>query len=376
MADVLTNLRELGFGVGILKHDQDKFSSLPETFLNFCKKNISHCSHLTRKDIAQNFKKYNDLELKTINNGYKLAKFFIEKGIIDPENASIAWMGHDTQSGVAWDMEVNGTYFSLKEESFILHNMGLYAYVNIIIDRVEHKRGMHIFETFAIDELRSWFDTTRDLMIEYLKEETFYSEDSKGKTIKLAYSNASDSLYLFYYDNDEVIENFSQCSYERYLKDTTSKYREKVFSTFLRTHLSGDEEYVKSKKHCAEAAGKNLVEYLNKNISINPSPKALFNLFRIANTPYYYAKTTDKYVEAYRVPSREEFSSKIKIVDIGWSVPRSQLNILTVIENMETQESLIFRNELRYSHGQFNGTPEAKMYIDTGSLLIAYEEII
>ncbi|MBD3793835.1 MAG: hypothetical protein IE889_06695, partial [Campylobacterales bacterium] len=84
---------------------------------------------------------------------------------------------------------------------------------------------------------------------------------------------------------------------------------------------------------------------------------------------------TNNYLEVYRVPSREEFSSKIKIVDIGWSVPKSQLNILTVIENTETQESLIFRNEMRYSHGQFNGTPEAKMYIDTGSLLIAYDEI-
>lgn len=56
-------------------------------------------------------------------------------------------------------------------------------------------------------------------------------------------------------------------------------------------------------------------------------------------------------------------------------MPKSQLNIYTTIENIETKSKLVVRNELRYSHGQFNGTPEAKMYIDNGSLLIAYDEV-
>lgn len=48
---------------------------------------------------------------------------------------------------------------------------------------------------------------------------------------------------------------------------------------------------------------------------------------------------------------------------IDYEVPESQLNIITTIENTETGDILQLRNELRYSHGQFNGIPEAKLYI-------------
>ena len=39
---------------------------------------------------------------------------------------------------------------------------------------------------------------------------------------------------------------------------------------------------------------------------------------------------------------------------------------------------IIFRNELRYSHGQFNKTPEAKCYIDRNAcdLTTMYQRII
>jgi hypothetical protein len=66
----------------------------------------------------------------------------------------------------------------------------------------------------------------------------------------------------------------------------------------------------------------------------------------------------------YKVPSSQEFANFINIKSINYSVPRSQLNIITEIENKSTGNILTLRNELRYSHGQFNGTPEAKMYYD------------
>ena len=101
----------------------------------------------------------------------------------------------------------------------------------------------------------------------------------------------------------------------------------------------------------------------------------MYSLFRIEKQEYYYAKTTNKTIEVYKIPSQSEFKTKVDITNIRSSVPKSQLNIFTTIENIKTNEKLVVRNELRYSHGQFNGTPEAKMYIDSGSLLIAYEKV-
>ena len=55
-------------------------------------------------------------------------------------------------------------------------------------------------------------------------------------------------------------------------------------------------------------------------------------------------------------------------------MPDSQLNIFTEIKNTQNNKSLLFRNELRYSHGQFNGTPEAKLYHKSGGdLSIMYD---
>lgn len=45
-------------------------------------------------------------------------------------------------------------------------------------------------------------------------------------------------------------------------------------------------------------------------------------------------------------------------------VPKSQLNVYFTFEisNSNGLNSIIFRVECRYSHGQFKGVPEAKLY--------------
>lgn len=376
MADILTHLRELSFGYGILSYNLNENEIKPSKFLNVCQGQIENCSSLSLAQIAKSSSTFSEIEMQTIKNGVKLANFVIEEKIItDIENPHIVWLGADTQSGKAWDIEINNIYFSLKEDSFILHNMGLYQIMNIITDTTDYKRGLHIFKKFAMKEFELWFEATRDLVIDYLNNEAFQTKDSKGKTIKLAYSKSADELYLFYFDNEQRIKNFSKCTYKHFEDKTDSQYREKVFSRFIREKLNSNERYIKAKKLCAEEAGKNLVKYLTNNIKDNPSPRSLFSLFRITDKEYYYAKTTTKSIEIYRVPAKKDFSSKVKIKNIKWSVPKSQLNLITTIENIQNKKELVIRNELRYSHGQLNGTPEAKMYIDSGSLLIAYDEI-
>lgn len=373
MADILTHLRELSFGYSILKKGELTFNDSPEEFLAFCQTNIENTKTLNKDQISSKTKDFTKEEKKAIDNGLKLGKFVLEKNIITESNPKIKWLGGDTQSGTAIDIEIGGIPFSLKEDSFILHNMGLYQLINIIVDKVIFERGLHVFEKFSPVELDNWFKITRNHMIEILKNQSFETVDNLNKNIKLAYNE--DYLYLFYNGIELKIRDFKNCNYARFKTETTSKIREKVFSKFINNKLSTDFEYIAAKKICAEKAGEELVEYLKNNITQNHSPHSLFNLFRIINKSYYYAKTTNTLIEVYKIPSQEEFSSKIKITDIRFEVPDSQLNLYTTIENIETNEKLVVRNELRYSHGQLNGTPEAKMYISQGTLLIAYKEI-
>ena len=71
--------------------------------------------------------------------------------------------------------------------------------------------------------------------------------------------------------------------------------------------------------------------------------------------------------------------SHITAINKIWiEIPKSQLNFYTEIINKNNGSKIIFRNELRYSHGQFNGTPEAKCYIDRNAcdLTTMYEKIV
>ena len=78
-----------------------------------------------------------------------------------------------------------------------------------------------------------------------------------------------------------------------------------------------------------------------------------------------------------KVPNIQSFGNDIIIESIKGSVPDKQANILTTIKNTKTNQTLVIRNECRFSHGKFNGTPEAKMYYERGgSLDIIYERII
>jgi len=373
MADILTHLRELSFGYGILQNNNSTFQGTPKTFLKYCQEHIVNCEHLTRKQVSQVRDHFLPEEKKTIENGLRLAQYILDKKIITSDTPKIVWLGNQTQSGTPVDIEIDDIPFSLKEESFVLHNMGLYQLINIIIDKVEFKRGLHVFEKYAPDELNTWFNKTREITIQKLKEKSFETKDGTYKNIKLAYSD--DLLYMFYNGLENRIKEFSTCDYNRFKKETSGIFREKVFSKFINSILYDNNTYIENKRYCSEVAGENLVNYLMKRLSENPSPKSLYNLFRITKKPYYYAKTTSSFIEVYRVPSQEEFKSKIKITSITSGVPTSQLNLYTTMENIETNEKLIVRNELRYSHGQLNGTPEAKMYIDEGSLLIAYEKV-
>jgi len=250
--------------------------------------------------------------------------------------------------------------------------MGLYKIMNLIMDKEKYSRGLHVFEEFAPDNLYQWFDTTKQLLLKigpipWIMEGRNYQSIvslDKDNTLILTFKGRGEEI-------TSRIVDFPLCDYHRFEQSTTSTTREKVFSKWLKEKVEVEPEYIDSKRSCALAAGKRIESLLQPYI--DTSPTSLLRLFRTEE--YYYAKTTAHNVEIYQIPSKDQCIIPVVIKDIRAKVPQHQLNIHTTIENQNTHKIIEFRNELRYSHGQFNGTPEAKFYIASGDMTALYKKL-
>jgi len=360
MADISTNLRELSVAFFLISPSKYFPSINPQLFTEFCNKHIENCN-IDITHISSNNIKFNSDALAILKNGFNLAVKLRETlGINGIKN--IQWVGNLTQSDSPVDLIVNDYKLSLKEESYILENMGLYKLLNIISNSEDHPRGLHVFETFAKRDLFTWYETTRDLLIKlgpsrFIHNGSGYFSEGilKDNKLTLNYNNTSISK----------INNFSESTYADFKSRTNSKTRERVFSKWIREKISQSPIYVKAKSNCSQAAGDKIVSIYGKYIG--SSNIQLLRLFRIHDYTYYYSKTTSTSVQIFQVPTIQDSLNKIIINNFYHSVPDSQLNIITEILNTQNNKTFSFRNELRYSHGQFNGTPEAKLYHERGA---------
>lgn len=374
MADVRTNLRELSVIVGVFK-EVNKSSTVtnPIDFTNICQRALpsvptshySNISGLTSFDVEQK---------QIIANGFSLSKAIIQKFAINTIS-EMNWFGFVTQKEEPYDICINNLKFSLKEESFILENMGLYKLLNCYTG--SHYTKRHIFSDYARNEYETWFQVTWSEMkniISHSGNRWTYENMTKGKSGVI--SVISSGVELVYYENSSQIARTllpSNCTLSDYERMTTSKTREEVFAKFIKQKLDSNNRYNSAKRACALSAANALARELRDNLNYHAG---LPRFLRIHENAYYYAKTTTSGVEIYKVPALHDFENNISIESIEPSVPDKQANILTTIRNKKTGHSLILRNECRFSHGQFNGTPEAKMYYENGgSLLTIYEPV-
>jgi hypothetical protein len=253
MANIKTNLRELCVGY-FLSNNLDHSQLSPNVFLECCKKNIKNCERLEIHNISENPQSFSYEELQIIQNGSNLAKC-IRKVLNAEENPRMIWTGSQTQSGEAVDLIIDNMRLSLKEESFILENMGLYKLINIITNTTICDRGLHIFKTFAPQYFETWFKVTRDLLIK-LGPTPFYIKEKEYQSIALIQDG---NLILLHIgankQSKEVIRNFAGCSYNDFERSTTSLVREKVFSKWLKEKVESNKEYLAAKKECAVKAG-------------------------------------------------------------------------------------------------------------------------
>lgn len=374
MADIKTHLRELSVAttVGLLNLD---ISFLKADLYN-SKKFYTYAQKVISNDIssAENILEYDNYsdDLKTIiDNGFKLGKKIYETPYFKIfKDDKIEWIGSDTQKGDPIDLKIGNYSFSLKEESFILKNMGLYQLLNNLTGS-NYIRGLHIFSDFARDEYDAWFKYTWQYLLNKLAK-GYTWELRKGKNVSKI-SLASPTTVVLYYNGrcSHIPTNISTNA--EYMSHTVSATREKVFSKWISEVVANDSEYIRLKKVCSEAAGKRVSDKINKKFCSDN----IHDFFQIYPQEYYYAKTTSLETTILKVPGKSDFNSIIEFKGSGYNVPSSQLNIISTFQNKKTKKILEFRNECRFSHGQFNGTPEAKMYVIRNTPLTElYEPII
>lgn len=380
MADVKTHLRELSVAttIGLLK-DHITFSLedlyIPSNFFSLSQKVID--TDISKAINICDYSEFTDELKQIVYNGYKLGCSIYNCPEFRISNSDkISWLGYLTSRTNPSDITVGHYNFSLKEESFILENMGLYKLLNCYTGS-SYKKGRHIFKDYAPHEYNTWFTTTWQQMIDDLKSLNNQWSISNSKKQTRSEIKITDKEVILTFKGKKAIRSAIlpiTCNLSIYENKTDTKIREKVFSKYINERLANNALYLRTKKNCAVVATNNVVNELNYNLNYSAGIK---QYLRIYDFEYYYAKSTNSKIEIYKIPSASSFKDTIIIESIKASVPDSQANIITTLKNISTGKKLYLRNECRFSHGQFNGTPEAKMYYEHGSTLTAiYEPIL
>lgn len=359
MADIKTHLRELSVATtaGLLLSNisferSDLYDS--RTFWPLAKTVIS--GDLSPAANILDVPAYTG-ELKSIvDNGYRLGRAIVDHphfAFHGGENVS--WLGYQTQKGDPIDVKIGPYGFSLKEDSFILENMGLYQLLNDLTGS-RYPRGLHVFAHFAPAEYDQWFAYTWRCFVAYLERYGGWELDT-GRYVSRA--RLIQDQVILDYDGEQSVVPAGITTNAQYMRSTSAHVREKVFAKWISEQFKNDPAYLTLKKTCALTAGEQVAAFITSHY--DPTSAARF--FQIRPQAYYYAKTTAYETTILRVPGMADFAHAIRLVDCCCDVPASQLNIISTFENTATGRTLEFRNECRFSHGQFNGTPEAKLYV-------------
>lgn len=356
MADIKTHLRELSVAVGV--HGTTQHLELnPETlepslFFDLAVKAVSHPIDSARNilELAHFDQEYS----KILKNGFNLGKYLCEKFDFSSTD-KISWYGNDTQKDDPVDLKIGEHGFSLKEESFILENMGLYQFLSLMTTET-FVRGLHVFQHFAPTEYEAWFAYTWKQLVNTGSWSQNYPKYNSSFLV------ADDTISFTHSTSGTTILPIALNGTAAYMKTTKSPIREKVVAKWISEELQHDPEYLRLKKICSETAGEVMCDFIVEHLS----SENLKRLLQVCPNEYFYAKSTAHEVTVLRVPSEADFKTEIRVKSVKPSVPESQLNIITTLENTITGKTLSLRNECRFSHGQFNGTPESKMYYERG----------
>ncbi|MFM1524455.1 MULTISPECIES: hypothetical protein [Helcococcus] len=309
MPNTKTHLRELSVAltIGMLKNNIDfSLSDLYDGNFFYSKalEVISNDNlHLAQR--IQEFETFSYDNKQIISNGYQLGvAIFNHPHFIFKKSDNIMWLGSDTSKEDPIDILIGKYGFSLKEDSFILENMGLYKLINLFTG--SNYKHVHIFKQFSPQEFNEWFNTTWNILVEYLVLNKIWTYDDSQR-YKTSIRLNGDKVHFNYSlrDGSKSINKFldKNSDYSDFEKNTISLIREHAFSKFINKVASKEDEYNNTKRECALIATQNLSSYLMDNLKYE---ETLARFLRIHEKEYYYAKTTSRGVEIYKVPSRDK----------------------------------------------------------------------
>jgi len=353
MADVKTILRETSVVFGLTCKKVEGIS--PNSYIDYLSKTLSNFS-----DVKQEMDKISILDTlhehnSILKNGFDLGQKIKDKR---PKINKIIWLGSYVGMEYPFDLMIDDLGISLKEHSDIIKNPALSDYLNSLTQVNPPFKTIHIFRHFAADLFEDWFQYTFSKLFDSNANGIVFENKKRGHLL------VKKDNELHFIDNSKKIvinkkENITELQFN---KKVGGKAIEYTFSKWINNVLSSDEEYLKLKKKCSITAGNNFKNFVEKNLKIDKSK--ILSLFQIYEKKYWYAKVGQP---LYEVPSVND--TDVEIVDISVLVPESQLNIHFTfsIKNGKNKSLVYVRVECRYSHGQFKGVPEAKLYLTKSS---------
>ena len=363
MADLKTSLRELS--VALIIGIKTKHLSIPINELYHPKTFIDTILKVVNNDVGNainiaNLKKFNDSLLKVISNGFKLGNYIYNcNKFIFNENDEIIWTGTFNKKYGVIDLIVGKYFFSLKEESFILKNMSLNNLLNALTNK-HLTNSINVFTKFANHEFNEWFKYSWNIFVNYLQIHQSFIHQNNGYFAK---ATITDDKIIFEYNEDKLIAPLTINDFLTYMQFTNTKIREKLVAYWIFHYLRKDKTYRKLKRQCNYVTGAKLANYINQNYCITNIHKFL----QIFPFTYYYAKIEKGIPKIWEVPTSTQANLKLQFIEATFKAT-NQLYLITKFRNL-SNKILTFYNECRYSHGQFNGTPEAKLYVDKSTCL-------
>jgi len=173
MADINTILRETSVIIGISDIYQSLFHTLNKRDYEHKAKSLLFKQYKKIQEKLSAIIDFSHEHVEILGNGYALAKIISEKLNIK-KIESLNWVADDSPDR-PYDITINGLNISLKEDSNILTNMGLYKLVNIMTSN--NFSTLNIYKDFANKEYSEWFKYTFEGLLEsYIK--TYLNLDS------------------------------------------------------------------------------------------------------------------------------------------------------------------------------------------------------
>lgn len=340
-----TSIRELSVVAGIHGIDSDRFTNLSgHAFID----TISGITSLTGEKDLNTILAWgswnkggmpHDL-VKLANNGIFLGNAIREAFYQnrDVTRLGIVWSGIDkTDKKLApRDLIISGDLWSLKDNSDILKNGS----------------AKDLFNT-------SFGTNTYSAKVHSLRDFNPKAFDKQYEILAKAY-NAK-------YPNHPIPGNYEEWSEPAYYTakgmDTKrrGRYRKDAANKFISLP-----EYAGVKNAINELAGE---EYM-KRLPKDHSKIAVGNLIGY-DTSYYYGSISGQQKTLIGfVPDGKTITEKTKVTDIKYTSGR-QLDIFMTLEN-KYKENFVLQYEMRYSHGQLIGYPEAKLKKAAGGNLVHF----